>query len=501
MSATEGALVLGVDIGTGSTKGVLCRPDGSVVATATRQHRASLPRAGHVEMDADAQWWDEVADLTRELVAGVGPEAVAGVCVTGLGPCLVLVDDAGDPVGPAVLYGVDTRAAEEIDLLTERLGAEEVERRCGAPLSSQAVGPKLLWWRRHDPEGWARARAWHGASSFVVSRLTGEVAMDHHTASQCDPLYDLRTHDWSRDWAGELLAHLPLPRLVRPADVVGHVHEEAADRTGLAEGTPVVAGTVDAWAEALSAGVRAPGDTMLMYGSTTFTVTVLDGLHPAPPLWTTAGVDEGSYTLAGGTSTAGALTEWVRDLTGGAPFGDLVDEARSVPAGSEGLLVLPYLAGERTPVMDPRARGVVAGLTLRHGRGHLYRACLEGISLGVAQMLASVEEAAGRGGRLVAVGGGTQGGLWTQLVSDVTGREQQLPEVTVGASHGAALLAATGVGLVATGTDWSRVAGTVSPDPSTAEVYAELGGLFRDLYPATRETVHRLGDLADRRGG
>jgi xylulokinase len=457
----------------------------------------SLPRPGHVEMDAEQIWWGDVASLSSELAARTNGSRVAGMCVSGLGPCLLTTDADLRPLRAAMLYGIDTRATAEIDELTQRFGEDAILARAGKRLSTQAVGPKLLWVRRHEPEVWDRTRRWFGCSSYVVARLTGEYVLDHHTASQCDPFYDLQQQGWAEDWSSEVLGDLPLPRLVWPSEVVGGLTAEAAGLTGLPEGTPVSAGTVDAWAEAFSCGVRRPGDLMLMYGSTMFFVQVLEDLRTHPALWTTMGIDRGRMTLAAGMSTSGSLTAWVQELTGGPSFEQLVAEASAVPPGSDGLVVLPYFAGERTPIQDPQARGVVAGLTLRHGRGHLYRAVYEGIAFGIRQILELFEEAGGPASRLVAVGGGTQGGLWTQVVSDVTGREQVLPDQAIGASYGDALLAAIGNGLVPEDTDWATVSDRVRPDRRHADVYEELFDTYSSLYPATREQVHRLARLQE----
>jgi xylulokinase len=487
--------VLGIDMGTGSSKGVLARPDGTIVATASRAHQMSLPRPGWAEMDAERDWWGDVVALCAELVPAAGGGPIAGLCVSGLGPCLLLCDERLAPVRAGILYGIDMRATREIEELTARFGEAAIVARCGKSLSTQAVGPKMLWVRRNEPDAWARARRFHSAHSYVVAKLTGEYVLDHHTASQCDPLYDLRERAWAADWAAEVAEGLELPRLAWPGEVVGAVHAEAAGHTGLSAGTPVVAGTVDAWAEAFSAGVRAPGDLMLMYGSTMFFVQVLDGPASHPLLWTTAGVERDSYTLAAGMATSGSLTAWVQELTGGVGFGQLVEEAAATPPGADGLLVLPYFAGERTPVFDPDARGVIAGLTLRHRRGHLFRAVYEGIAFGIRQILEFLEEAVGAPQRIVAVGGGTQGGLWTQVVTDITGREQLLPAQTMGASYGGALLAAIGSGLTAPGTDWAQIAGEVVPDPRWRERYDQLYAAYCELYPATRTQVHVLAAL------
>jgi len=228
-----------------------------------------------------------------------------------------------------------------------------------------------------------------------------------------------------------------------------------------------------------------------------FFVQVLDQLHTHRSLWTTMGVDRGVMTLAAGMATSGSLTAWVQELTGNASFEQLVAEAAQVPPGSDGLLLLPYFAGERTPILDPQARGVVAGMTLRHRRGHLYRAVYEGIAYGIRQILEVLESAGGPASRLVAVGGGTQGGLWTQIVSDVIGREQVLPDQTIGASYGDALLAAVGTGLVPEDTDWATVGTTVMPDGGHAQTYDELYDIYTSLYPATRDQMHRLARLQE----
>jgi xylulokinase len=488
----SGELLLGIDIGTASSKAMLVRPDGAIVARAQREHPLSLPRPGHAEHDGDAVWWADVVALCRELVAG---EAPAAVCVSGLGPCLLPCDADLRPLRPAILYGIDTRATAEIAELTERLGADAILARGGSALSSQAVGPKLLWLRRHEPEIWATTERWYMASSYAVARLTGEYVLDHHSASQADPLYDLAAERWAEDWAAEVAPGLALPRLTWPAEVAGEVTAAAAEETGLRAGTPVMTGTIDAWAEAFSVGVRRPGDLMLMYGSTLFFVQVTDRVVSDPLLWATAGVEPHSRSLAAGMATSGVITGWFRELVGGASWEELEAEAAASPAGARGLLALPYFAGERTPVFDPDARGLIAGLTLSHTRGDLYRAIYESIAYGVRHNLGALAGAAGTPSRVVAVGGGTKASLWTQIVSDVARVRQTIPRQAVGASYGDALMAAIGAGLVPPETDWTETAETVVPDPALAERYDGLFADYLRLYPATAEVSHRLAAL------
>jgi xylulokinase len=489
-------LLLGVDIGTSSTKGVLARPDGEVVATAERPHELDIPRPGWAEHDAEGVWWADFVSICRELLEGADDQVVA-VCTSGIGASLLPAGEDGRPLRPAILYGIDTRAVREIEELNDRYGRETLLERCGSVLTTQAVGPKLLWLRRNEPAVWEETEKFFMANSFIAWKLTGEYVLDHHSASQCDPLYDVHSNRWIEDWAEEIAPGLPLPRLLWPAEVVGEVTGEAARMTGIPAGTPVAAGTIDAWSEGASVGVQEPGDLMLMYGTTMFMIEVLREPLSHPGLWGTTGILPDTHNLAAGMATSGALTGWLKKISDDLPFARLTEEAARVRPGSEALVVLPYFAGERTPLFDPRARGLISGLTLSHGRGHLYRAMLEATAYGVRHIFEFMRDAGGGGERLVAVGGGTKGGLWTQIVSDVTGRAQDLPEQTIGASYGDALLAARSVGLAEPDADWSKISDTVEPRAENREIYDQLYRIYRDLYPATRDASHALADLQE----
>jgi xylulokinase len=488
------ALLLGVDIGTSSTRGALARPDDEVVATAERPHELSLPRPGWAEHDAEKVWWEDFVSVCRELMEKAD-DGIVAVCASGIGACLLPADVSGNPLRPAILYGIDTRSEREIEELNDRYGREALLEQCGSVLTTQAVGPKLLWLRRNEPEVWEKTRKFFMANSFIAYRLTGEYVLDHHSASQCDPLYDVHEYAWIEDRAEKIAPGLPMPRLLWPAEAVGEVSKVGAEATGIPAGTPVAAGTIDAWSEGASVGVQEPGDLMLMYGTTMFMIEVLKEPLHHPGLWGTTGILPETHNLAAGMATSGALTGWLKRISGDLPYEELTEEAASVPPGSDALVVLPYFAGERTPIFDPKARGLISGLTMSHGRGHLYRAMLEATAYGVRHIFEYMREAGGGGERLVAVGGGTKGGLWTQIVSDVTGRPQDLPEQTIGAAYGDALLAARAVGLAEPDTDWSKIAATVEPDEANRAVYDELYGIYRDLYPATREASHRLADM------
>jgi xylulokinase len=484
-------VLLGIDIGTSSSKGVLVSADGKILARASRPHDTSYPHPGWVEHDAESVWWRDFLSLCRELVPAAEGRTIAGLGVSGIGPVLLPADGDGNPLRPAILYGVDTRATEEIAELTEEFGADAILHRGGSALSSQAVGPKLRWLNKNEPDIARRTEKLLMCSSYLVHRLTGRYVLDHHSASQCDPLYDLRGKTWSAEWAPRVAPDLPLPELAWPTEVVGKVSAKAAGETGLPEGVPVTAGTVDAWAEATSVGVREAGDVMLMYGTTMFFIQVLTDPRPHPALWGTCGAFPDTYTLAAGMATSGAVTDWLRKLMSG-EFAELVAQAAEVPAGSRGLLLLPYFAGERTPIFDPDARGVLAGLTTSHGRAELYRAALEGIAFGVRHNLEAMSQAGASAERLVAVGGGTQGGLWTRIVSDVTGQEQQVPAETVGAAFGNALLAGIGTGAAVDPDHWNPVTEIVRPDAANKERYDSFYHHYRSLYDATVPIAHFL---------
>lgn len=487
--------VLGVDIGTSSSKGVLVSLDGTVLRSAVREHSVERPAPGHVEMDAEI-WWDELVSLSRELTAP-GDADVVAVGLSGMGPCVLLTDADDRPVRPAILYGVDTRSVDQIARLNAELGIEEIRRRCGSDLSSQAAGAKIAWIADEEPERYARARRLYMPSSWLVHRLTGAYVLDHHSASQTTPLYDTHALAWYGPWADRIAPGLELPPLRWSGEEAGTVTAEAARLTGLPQGVPVITGTVDAWAEALSVGAHRPGDLMLMYGTTMFLVHTVPDLLTDPALWSTVGALPGTRNLAGGMATSGAVTGWLRELFGDPGYADLLQLAERSGPGAGGLLMLPYFSGERTPVMDPQARGVIAGLTLSHTRGDLYRAALEATAYAVRHNIEALRQAGGDIRRVVAVGGGTQGGLWTQIVSDVTGYPQELRTTSIGAGYGGALLAAQLVGDASIDA-WNPVQETVTPRPGTAARYEELYGLYRALYPASAEVVHALAAQQNR---
>jgi xylulokinase len=507
VSAAPSGLFLGIDIGTFETKGVLVGTDGGVVATARLAHTLSTPAPGHAEHDAEAVWWHGLCEVSRALMAdpavarhtnGPAPR-VRAVGVSAIGPCVLPTDAELLPLRPAILYGVDTRATAQIESITERLGEDVIFARSGNHLTSQSTGPKILWVKENEPEIYEQAAYFMTSQSFLVARLTGEVVMDHGTAGYFHPLYDLATQRWDVSGCEDIVSEERLPRLAWATDVAGHVTGVASAETGIPAGTPVIVGTTDAPAEAISSSVVEPGDMMLMYGSSTYMIQMLDELVPSEVLWSAPYVFPGTYVLAAGTSTAGTLTHWLADLldlrsrssSTADMFAALVALAEESVPGAHGLLVLPYFSGERTPIHDPASRGVIAGLTLQHTRGDIARAVMEGVAHSVADALAAYDEAGRPPNRIFAVGGGTKNPLFLQSVSDIAGTDQTVAE-TDGAAFGDAALAAYGVGFLgdrAAVLAWCRTGRTVTPSPGNERLRTDHAD-FRALYRDTRDLIH-----------
>lgn len=487
---------LGVDIGTSSSKGVLADPSGTILATAAVDHRVDRPHVGWVEMDARL-WWREFCDIAHQLRSEVPRAGVTAVGVSGMGPCVLLADDGGNPVRPAILYGIDTRATPQIARMETELGAEAITRVGGSSLSSQAAGPKIAWIADEEPAAYARARLLLMPASYLVRCLTATYVLDHQSASQTSPLYDVNRNVWHHAWWERFAPGIRRPALRWAGEVAGVITSDAAARTGLPAGTPVITGTIDAWAEAVSVGAHAPGDLLLMYGTTLFLIATTEEPLRSPSMWTTAGAFPGTYSLAGGLATSGALTAWLRELTGADYPALLAEAARSGP-GAHGLAMLPFFAGERTPIQDPDARGVIAGLTLNHTRGDLYRATLEATAMGVRHNVQAMRDAGADIRRIIAAGGGTQGRLWQQIVSDATGLTQLIPRTTIGAAYGGAFLAAVAAssdGQAPRITDWNPANATIRPDPETAAAYDGMFARYRRLYSATADVAHELAAI------
>ncbi len=488
---------LGIDIGTYESKGALLDAEGQVLANAARPHRMIVPQPGWAEHRAEEDWWGDFASISQELIArsGLAPGDIKAVGASGVGPCVLPVDPDGAPLCNAILYGVDTRAAREIEDLNAAIGEPTLFERCGNALTSQSTGPKILWLKRHRPEVYARAHKFLNSTSFLVHRLTGRFVVDHYTAANASPLYDAGALAWTADLAPDIVSLERMPELAWSTEIAGGVTARAAAQTGLAEGTPVIVGTIDAAAEAVSVGVLAPGQMMLMYGTTIFTVLVAASRARDARLWWAPWLFPGQHAALAGLATSGALTHWFRDQL--APEGNmsaLAAEATTSPPGARGLVFLPYFSGERTPIYDPQAKGLWFGLNLTHTRADLYRALLEGIGFATRHVLETYAEAGLAPASIFAVGGGVRNKVWLQATSDIIEREQTSLKSNLGAAYGDAFLAALALGDVNANEigRWNPPEARILPNADLGPLYDRRYAIFRELYVRNRDLMAQL---------
>jgi xylulokinase len=479
------SVLLGVDLGTSSVKGAAFDLAGRAQAALDVPCGYASPHPGWAEASAGA-WWDAVRAILVGLTQRVGTDRVRAVGITGQAPTLLAIDAAGSPVHPAVLW-LDVRSEAEVGDVASRAG-DEAQRASGNRLHAYYLGPKLMWLQRHEPERFARAVTVLQSHSYPVMRLTGARVTDYSSASLCAPLYDAGRRAWSR----EVLARLGISRdllpELRPAHAIaGRVTADAAAETGLRPGTPVVVGGADFAASALAAGVTEPGEAALMLGTAgNLILPFVEGRFDSRFINSHhVGCDR---FLALGSTLCGAVQEWFRAVAcPGVAHEVLDEEAAAVPAGADGVQLLPYLQGERTPVWDAAARGAFTGLSLAHRRGHLYRAVLEAVAVSFRHC-AEIAREGGLGFReVVAVNGGARSALWRQILCDALGVDLLYIPDHPGAPAGAAILAGIGTGFlpgVEAAKAWRMRVVRHSPDRSADPVYARLLGERKRFYPA-----------------
>lgn len=464
-------VVLGVDVGTSSLKAGLFALDGTPLGLALAEYPLYAPEPGAAEQDP-REWWAALVDVSRRLIAGLDdPSRLAAVAIGGQAPTLVATDADFQPTHPAITW-LDQRPAAEAERLYAQLGQ--------APPVWGSWPAEAAWFVRHRPEALRRTRWLLGCPDYLASRLTRTAAAMLDT-----PSAELE--------AADLAVRLLAP-IAPPGQIIGRVDLAAAAETYLPAGTAVVGGFVDGVLGVLGSGVRRPGDACMNCGTSgTFSAVCL------PPL---------GYPLMGlniigsATNTSGKALDWFahRIAPEGSAYADLLADAATVPAGSDGLLFLPHLAGERAPQRDPRSRAAWVGLTLGHDRRHLLRALLEGVAFGFRSIQEWVESVGGEVRDVRCVGGQARSELWNQIKADVLNRPVLVPQVVEAAVLGAAILAALGVNaytnLEQAITAMVRVSRRLEPEERSAAVYARLFESYRDLYPALRETSWRLHDLS-----
>ncbi len=490
-------LLLGIDVGTQMTKGVLCRYDGDVVTAASVSHPTDMPRPGWYEHDAESVWWSDFRRVVQEMLAvgDVRAADIAGVGCSSMTPNTVLLDRRGMPLYPAILY-CDSRSTEIYPEILSRSTEEQIFELGGFPLTAHGgwQGGQLLWMRRHHPDLYKQASKVVGTTNYLVYRLTGEFVADYALARCNVPFYDQHKRSWSEDMCALLEVPMELfpGRIGYSAEMAGRVTAAAAGECGLLEGTPVIIGAMDTNADMVAAGVTQPGEVGLAYGTALIGTKCLSEPYASKPGFANDYVIPDRYLCGSGVQTGGALTRWFRDAFGvqelktedsGGPnaFATLSKLADVVPPGSDGLILVPMFGGQKEILGEELAAGTVIGLSTFHGRAHLYRAMLEGTAYEMRRQLEQIAPWVPLA-HIQSVGGGTKNRAWTQILSDVLNAEQHCFPETAGAPFGDAYLVGLGIGLFdgfePLTESWIRGGYVVTPNPEAQEAYERMYSLY-----------------------
>lgn len=490
------ACVLGLDIGTTSTIGILVRLPDTVLAIASRPVALRSDHVGWAEEDP-RQWWGNVRDIVAELLAvgGVAAADIAAVGTTGMLPAVVLLDERGELLRPSIQQS-DGRCGAEVAELRREVDEAGFIAKAGNGINQQLVTAKLRWLERHEPDVFGRIATVFGSYDYINWRLTGERRVEQNWALEAG-FIDLATHEIDDRLVA--LGHIPraaVPPKALSHEVIGTISVAAAAETGLEAGTPVVGGAADMIASALAAGITAPGDVLLKFGGSVDVLVATDRALPDPRLYLDYHLVPGLFMPNGCMSTGGSALNWFVATFAGGEAGPAAAQGLSVhqhldrlaearPAGADGITILPYLLGEKTPIHDPAARGVIEGLTLSHDVGHLWRALLEAYAYAIAHHVEVLRDMGHRTETFLASDGGSHSRVWMQIVADVLQRPVQRLAGHPGSCIGAAWTAAIGAGLT---TDWSglsafvRHADRLEPDRRHAEIYRQGYRRYRELY-------------------
>lgn len=499
---------MGIDIGTFSSKGVITDGKGEVVCRDAVAHGMENPAPGYYEHDAEAVWWRDFCSLSASLLekASICPSEIRAVGASALGSDCLPVDESCRPLRKAILYGIDSRCMAEIEELMGHYGDLRTKELFGRPMCSGDVAAKIYWIKKHEPEVYKRTYKFLTGSSYLAAKLTGNYVIDRFLGmASFRPFYRPD---------GSIIEEMCMP-ICHPGQLAkgqivtepaGTVTRRAAAETGLKEGTLVITGSGDSAAEAVSTGVLSPGDLMVQFGSSLFFYCCTDRLILDDRVRGNNFLVPGTFSIAAGTNNGGTLQNWYRDelfpeciqkekITGENAFGLMMEGLDEIEPGCGGLITLPYFAGERTPINDPAATGLIFGLNLGHTKKHLYRSALEGIGFSVSQHMDIFRENGLNPERILAAGGGTKNRSWMQMVADITGIPVAIAKETAGASYGDALMAAIGAGHYrdfASLKDVIRIETLLEPVPENTLRYKRLRPIFDRLYIDNRECMHML---------
>lgn len=498
--------LLGIDIGTSACKIAVFDRNGQVMASATGDYPVYYPQEGWAQQNPE-EWWDAVCGAIQKCLStgNIDPEQIAGVGIDGQSWSAIAIDNQGRVLTDTPIW-MDTRAQEICDRLNEEIGTEKIFLLAGNSLQPSYTTAKILWYKENMPEIYGKIYKILQSNSFIAYRLTGAVTQD---LSQGYGLhcFDMRTGTWDKEMCDRLGIPMGfLPDIVPCDQVVGTVTEEAAARCGLTAGTPVVAGGLDAACGTLGAGVIHPGETQEQGGQAGGMSICIDTYKADPSLILGFHVVPGQWLLQGGTTGGGGVMRWFEKEfadyerikskeTGVSSLNQLNEIAQRIPAGSEGVVFLPYMSGERSPIWNPYAKGVFYGLDFAKSKGHMVRACMEGVAFSLRHNLEVAEAAGAEVKVLRAMGGSANSLLWTQIKADVTGKKVVVPASDTATTLGAAILAGVGVGVYK---DYEEaVSLTVretrshEPNPLNKETYDKTYRTYRELYESLKHMMVR----------
>ena len=507
--------LIGTDIGTQGTKTVMVDETGKLISQSFREYGVITPRPSWAEQWPDV-WLNAVIETLKECVerAGVNDGEIAGLAVSGLyGGSGIPVDKNMVQLRPALIW-MDRRAREQTQWVKDNISREKIFDITGNYVDSYYGFTKIMWIRDNEPEIWKQIYQLVTPKDYVIYHLTGELATDYSSAGNIGGLLDIRKKVWSKEMAAILGIPIELlpERLTKSSDVIGTLGIEAARMTGLHQGLPVIAGGIDAPVAQLSAGVTSEGEHVAMIGTSMCWGTVNDGNNLAPGLisfpYVVDDLDK-IYTF-GGSATSGALPRWFRDEFGvcereleksiGVSAYTLFEkETAGIGPGSDGVMVLPYFMGERSPIWDPDARGTIIGLSLYHRKAHIYRAILEAVAYTLRD---NMEEGLRAGLKLDSdcwlVGGVARSDFWVQILADVTGFSMKRLDKDVEAPLGDAFLAGLGTGIFSSSEEikkWINFKPTTYVDPQTHKIYGKYFEIFRELYADTKKVTTKLVNI------
>lgn len=510
-------MLIGVDIGTGGTKAVVFDKNGVMLGQGFKEYDVLSPNAAWAEQWPDV-WLDAVVCTVRDALAASGCAAsdILGIAISGLySGSGVPVDKDLKPIRPCMIW-MDRRARKETQWVKDNVPLEKIFGITGNYVDSYYGFTKMMWMRNNEPDLWKNVYQFVTAKDYVIQRFTGELATDYSSAGNIGGLMDIKTKTWSDEMCGILgIPKSVLPeRITRSHDVVGKLNKEYATLTGLLPGTPVVAGGIDAPVAQFSCGVVAEGEHVCMAGTSICWGTVSEGKNLTPGLVSYPYVvndDTTIYTFGGG-ATSGAIIRWFRDQFGGmekdfqARTGvdaytllEMEMQSKKVGPGANGLLVLPYFMGERSPIWDPDARGLIMGLTLSHDKEHVYRAFMEGVAHSLRH---NMEEATKVGIKLnpdcYMVGGVSKSDLWSQIFADITGYNIRRLSQNVEAPFGDAFLAGMAVGVFKKGEEikkWLAFREDLKVDAKNHQLYNKYYDVYKRLYVQTKDLMAEIGSI------